>query len=205
MNVALTRARSSLFILGHAPTLERSDDTWKGIVNNAKTRAHLFDVSEPAAQSILDPNRVQADVEFFARPSMLAKVPPPIKKLKRKASSEAVPTELMKPGELKALIARKPSVQNGALTDDMKEVNKPPMPAEFTASAPASPSIAPMDIEQPNSNNESSTTAKGQMTVPPPKAKPPPPRKRPKPETSLFVPKKPMKVCFPPRAFVAEY
>ena len=45
MNVALTRAKSSLFILGNAPTLERSNADWKEIVNNARTRSLLTDVS----------------------------------------------------------------------------------------------------------------------------------------------------------------
>lgn len=44
MNVALTRAKSSLFVLGHAPTLERSDDTWRDIVRDARTRNCLVDV-----------------------------------------------------------------------------------------------------------------------------------------------------------------
>lgn len=39
MNVAITRARSSLFIVGHGPTLERSNETWKGIVTDARLRS----------------------------------------------------------------------------------------------------------------------------------------------------------------------
>jgi ATP-dependent exoDNAse (exonuclease V) beta subunit len=45
MNVALTRAKSSLFILGNAATLERSNADWKEIVTNARTRTLLTDVS----------------------------------------------------------------------------------------------------------------------------------------------------------------
>lgn len=45
MNVALTRARSSLFIIGHAPTLEGGGPQWKGIVDDARTRNALVDVS----------------------------------------------------------------------------------------------------------------------------------------------------------------
>ena len=45
MNVALTRARASLFVLGHCPTLERSDRTWKDIISDARERACLIEVS----------------------------------------------------------------------------------------------------------------------------------------------------------------
>ena len=44
MNVALTRARASLFVLGHCPTLERSDNTWKDIISDARARACLTEV-----------------------------------------------------------------------------------------------------------------------------------------------------------------
>ncbi len=45
MNVALTRARASLFVLGHCPTLERSDGTWKDIISDARVRTCLIEVS----------------------------------------------------------------------------------------------------------------------------------------------------------------
>ncbi|CAA7261403.1 unnamed protein product [Cyclocybe aegerita] len=44
MNVALTRARSSLFILGNAPTLERSDENWKQIVHDARSRSLFLNI-----------------------------------------------------------------------------------------------------------------------------------------------------------------
>jgi senataxin len=44
MNVALTRAKSSLFILGNAPTLERSDETWRKIVSDSRDRSLLTEV-----------------------------------------------------------------------------------------------------------------------------------------------------------------
>ena len=53
MNVALTRAKSSLFVLGHAATLERSDQTWRSIVNDARERSHLVDVRLTSKKSNL--------------------------------------------------------------------------------------------------------------------------------------------------------
>ncbi|KAH7873114.1 AAA domain-containing protein [Lentinula edodes] len=38
MNVAITRAKLSLFILGNAATLERSNETWREIVAHSKAR-----------------------------------------------------------------------------------------------------------------------------------------------------------------------
>ncbi|CAE6419630.1 unnamed protein product [Rhizoctonia solani] len=51
MNVALTRSRSSLFILGHAATLERCNVTWKTIVEDARTRGCLLKYSSDMVQS----------------------------------------------------------------------------------------------------------------------------------------------------------
>lgn len=48
LNVSITRARSSLFILGNAPTLERSDGKWKHIVQDARDRLCLLDVCLPS-------------------------------------------------------------------------------------------------------------------------------------------------------------
>jgi len=51
MNVALTRARASLFVLGHCPTLERSDKTWKEIISDARERGCLIEASISGACS----------------------------------------------------------------------------------------------------------------------------------------------------------
>jgi senataxin len=59
MNVALTRSRSSLFILGHAPTLERSDPVWKQIVQNARERSCFFDVSSYPFLYLVKLNRLE--------------------------------------------------------------------------------------------------------------------------------------------------
>ena len=44
LNVAITRARTSLFVLGHAATLERSDQMWKAIVEDARKTSCILDV-----------------------------------------------------------------------------------------------------------------------------------------------------------------
>jgi ATP-dependent RNA/DNA helicase, senataxin len=48
LNVAITRARASLFILGHAATLERSDPMWKAIVQESRSATRLLDVCSPS-------------------------------------------------------------------------------------------------------------------------------------------------------------
>lgn len=44
MNVALTRAKCSLFVLGHAATLERSDDNWRQLIDDSRKRSLFLDV-----------------------------------------------------------------------------------------------------------------------------------------------------------------
>lgn len=57
MNVALTRAKSSIFVLGNAATLERSDDVWRSIVVDARERNRLTDVSSYACDvSVASPS-----------------------------------------------------------------------------------------------------------------------------------------------------
>lgn len=45
MNVALTRAKSSLFVIGNGPTLERTDKSWQIIISDARERGFYTDVS----------------------------------------------------------------------------------------------------------------------------------------------------------------
>jgi len=95
MNVALTRAKSSLFILGNAPTLERSNGTWRQIVEDARSSSSLVDV----------------DVNYFAR----AASPTPVvvsspKKRPRTVTAlvqqAPVPLDLATPQQLKAATDR---------------------------------------------------------------------------------------------------
>lgn len=60
MNVALTRAKSSLFVLGNAATLERSDERWNTIVKDARERDLLVNVGVAAHT----PCGVEADTQY---------------------------------------------------------------------------------------------------------------------------------------------
>ncbi|KAK3421368.1 hypothetical protein EUGRSUZ_G02020 [Eucalyptus grandis] len=55
-NVALTRARYCLWILGNGQTLTKSDSVWKAVVDNAKSRGCFFNVDDDKdlAKAILD-------------------------------------------------------------------------------------------------------------------------------------------------------
>lgn len=44
MNVAITRSRSSLFIFGHGPTLQRSNQTWNAIIEDARSRSSYVEL-----------------------------------------------------------------------------------------------------------------------------------------------------------------
>ncbi|KAF5360948.1 hypothetical protein D9756_004803 [Leucocoprinus leucothites] len=79
MNVALTRAKSSLFILGNSATLERSDGNWGAIVNDAKQRSRLVDIdhtyftkSLPVSTSSSIPPKVSP------KPIEVPATPPPV-------------------------------------------------------------------------------------------------------------------------------
>ncbi|KAF8798795.1 hypothetical protein BYT27DRAFT_6878132 [Phlegmacium glaucopus] len=90
MNVALTRAKSSLFILGNAATLERSDATWRQIIEDARSSSSLVDVG---------PN-------YFARATSPTPVTAPLKKKPRTVDAPVqqapVPQDLVTPQQLKA-------------------------------------------------------------------------------------------------------
>ncbi|KAF8895534.1 SEN1 N terminal-domain-containing protein [Infundibulicybe gibba] len=89
MNVALTRAKSSLYILGHAATLDRSDPVWRNIVQDAKSRALLVDV----------------DQSYFNEPNSMSYRPAPSRTITPAKPTPApvppdVPSNLMTPREM---------------------------------------------------------------------------------------------------------
>ncbi|CDZ98451.1 helicase sen1 [Phaffia rhodozyma] len=74
MNVALTRAKSSLFIIGHAPTLEGGGAQWYGIVNDAKQRGAMLDYHQYFSFS----SAPRVDINSAAPLVTSAPIPPPV-------------------------------------------------------------------------------------------------------------------------------
>ncbi|KAL6302769.1 SEN1 N terminal-domain-containing protein [Sparassis latifolia] len=167
MNVALTRAKSSLFVLGHAPTLERSDDMWRNIVEDARARSCL----------------VEVDVAYFTSPATTQTPPSSPKAVKPQSKIEmSIPPGLHTPRELKSLInreaARSPKEPlgetEGTTSPTLKKGQKrPAADQEMELDKPAAASLP--------------TQPPQDRPAPRPKL---PPAKRPKPQPSLFIPKK---------------
>ncbi|KAL0961073.1 hypothetical protein HGRIS_014934 [Hohenbuehelia grisea] len=89
MNVALTRAKSSLFILGNAATLSRSNDTWKRIVDDARSRQILTEV----------------DTSYFSSPSRSITTAKLVKSSTSPQKTQAFPpppSDLVTPRQFKA-------------------------------------------------------------------------------------------------------
>ncbi|KAL3814454.1 hypothetical protein ACJIZ3_015722 [Penstemon smallii] len=56
MNVGITRARSSVLVVGSASTLKRGSDHWKNLVESAEQRNVLMKVSKPYTEFFSDAN-----------------------------------------------------------------------------------------------------------------------------------------------------
>ncbi|KAH9042137.1 SEN1 N terminal-domain-containing protein [Lactarius pseudohatsudake] len=191
MNVALTRARASLFVLGHCPTLERSDSTWKDIISDARARGFL----------------VEADVGLFTAPKTKTKAlppKPPSKPLNKTPTNvQVVPDTLVAARNIGSQGAA-PSAPSQITLSPVKPTSVPagPMPARKPVSSlpPAPATLPAVPVTLPKSTNE---VESGRAPVVPnessarsgPKPTQNPPRltqpvKRPKQAPNLFIPKK---------------
>ncbi|KAG1848713.1 SEN1 N terminal-domain-containing protein [Suillus subalutaceus] len=114
MNVAITRARSSLFILGHAPTLERSDENWRKIVQDARERSLL----------------TEADVSFFTTQAMnppVRRPPSPPKPKKQPAVTlPPKPDNLVTPKSFAESSRRPPSSKPSQTIEEQPSMKDPP-------------------------------------------------------------------------------
>ncbi|THV05327.1 hypothetical protein K435DRAFT_774010 [Dendrothele bispora CBS 962.96] len=163
MNVAITRARSSLFILGHASTLQRSNEVWRNIVQDAKSRNFLIDV----------------DSSFFTTPSnMITKAAAPTSPVRQKSKKALsttlapIPDDLATPRDLKTAVESTSSKNAVA-------------PGESSNPSPK----AVNSNESSNKQPKPTGSAPPMKRKPPPTGQAPGP-KRQKAEASMFIPKK---------------
>ncbi|KAI9512406.1 AAA domain-containing protein, partial [Russula earlei] len=182
MNVALTRARASLFVLGHCPTLERSDKTWKEIISDARERDCL----------------IEADVKFFTAPKEKLPLKSCLKPPKKAAPPpQTIPTTLV--------AARSIGSQGAATSTSLQRPHVSP-----SESAPTSPPSVLMPARNASSSQSSAKSPDVPLISPKPAAQPsdpkscygpcqlqacslremPPKPPKPKPPTSIFIPKK---------------
>ncbi|KAJ3847326.1 SEN1 N terminal-domain-containing protein [Lentinula lateritia] len=179
MNVAITRAKSSLFILGNAATLERSNETWRGIVADSKAR-NLF---------------AEVDVSYFTTPSTMVTGTPltGTSPRKSKQTKPVLPApqhpDLSTPKELKA----------AALINTPKPSSSEPLPLDDAAPIPLDKQKGKRMLEEmadpkPDSSHIKSVPPASSANNAHPPPLPHPPRKRPKQGPALFIPKNKNKV-----------
>jgi senataxin len=213
MNVALTRARASLFILGHCPTLERSDKTWKDIISDARERGCLIEVS--ASESHCGARKLndlppQGDAQLFSgsiRPIRKASPKPPAKTPKKAAiESQPIPTTLVAARSIGSQGTTTPKLlQRPHVSPSDPTSTSPPSILIPTPHPPSTqPSVSTPDVSLiPPKPAIQSSDAKSSATPPAvsrptasngPKptqnSGPAQPVKRPKQPPSLFIPKK---------------
>ncbi|KAG2155818.1 SEN1 N terminal-domain-containing protein [Suillus bovinus] len=167
MNVAITRARSSLFILGHAPTLERSDENWRKIVQDARERSLL----------------TEADISFFTtqavNPAVRRPPSPPKPKKQPVVTLPPRPDDLVTPKSFTESSRRPPSSKPSQTIEEQPSMKDPP--ANLTI---------PKDIGQKRRLAES---VKGEPSTSGPqetRTMQPPPKRFKKEKGSIFIPKK---------------
>ncbi|VDC00771.1 unnamed protein product [Peniophora sp. CBMAI 1063] len=171
LNVAITRAKSSLFILGHAPTLERSDENWRHMVQDARSRQLFTDV---------DGSYFTASGPPKARPSSKAVPPPPPPPLP-KPDVPLVPAGSSMPALMTPSQMRTKSSQGSI------------------PSAPSAPELDGGDVPPPSAPTDAGASKKRPLPADSGPTKPGggPPQKKAKPTVktkdktkSLFIPKK---------------
>ncbi|KAG6371400.1 hypothetical protein JVT61DRAFT_9408 [Boletus reticuloceps] len=179
MNVALTRAKSSLFILGNIATLERSDADWKEIVNNARTRSLLTDVRYST-----EPTHVQS-----ARPASPTKA-----SKQRPVPKPPEPVDLVTPQSMAESVRAKPQSQNASSSPIVPttvqtapgssgNLVQHPLPKKPSIGE-ASSSMKHLLPKRPFVEDASSSTREG-------KPKPSAHKRHKKDKGSIFIPKKP--------------
>ncbi|TFK40652.1 SEN1 N terminal-domain-containing protein [Crucibulum laeve] len=177
MNVALTRAKSSLFIIGNAPTLERSDNTWREIVLDARTRSSLTDVDSTYFTTASSASATIVSRKTKLSTSVTTTLP-------------AVPMNLVTPRELKAAVDRNQPMVTPTSPVGQTEVAL--HASSPTATLDTSSNTLPRGLKRPAEFEPSTLQATGTSSVSGEvNQKPKPPlAKRVKAPPSLFIPSK---------------
>ncbi|KAG9121572.1 DEAD-box type RNA helicase [Ceratobasidium sp. 392] len=188
MNVAITRSRSSLFVLGHAATLERCNATWKTIVEDARGRGHLVKCSQNYFQSA-----VQQKVNLPARPTpqKIESEPDGSKKLVSPESTRPtidIPAKLAPVSVAKSAMVKPARVVPAPSSSRIAESANPVGNANPPATLPARPTVPPSLPQKPEAALPGSSNAPKLPPKPlPPRPQNLPPRK--KSAASAFIPK----------------
>jgi senataxin len=213
MNVALTRARASLFVLGHCPTLERSDKTWKDIITDARERGCLVEVRASETHcgtQKLNDLPPQADANLFnvpIKPTRKTSPKPPAKTPKKAAiESQPIPTTLVAARSIgpQGAITPKSLQRPHVSPSDPASTSSPsvlipashPPSTQPSASTPDVSLIPPKPAVQSSDTKSSATSpaisepTAGNGPKPTQNSRPAQPVKRPKQPPNLFIPKK---------------
>ncbi|KZS90457.1 hypothetical protein SISNIDRAFT_180023 [Sistotremastrum niveocremeum HHB9708] len=198
MNVSFTRSRSSLFVLGNAATLERSDPVWRNIVHDARDRNALTPVDPGYFQRPTTSNHA------LSSSSSPSSKPPSSKKQKLSGQYHGPPAGLATPKQLKNKNA-KSSGQHPAAPKSPSLLQRlgPPVNQQAELSVPmegvtetkvpeTSEDVIMADRPLKSSAVEQTQTPQDQPTNHSmPTQQPPAPLRKPKPKPppSLFIPK----------------
>jgi len=183
MNVALTRARSSLYVLGHAATLERSDVIWQRIVHDAKERDCFID----------NVNKQTFEAPFRVAPQPVgpqkSRGPPPTLAPPVDALPLIKPQDIRRPNTVRSNLATSAGSTPGASSSAAPERVPEPEPQRW-GKRPATVDDTPRP--PPALRTEGSNSGNNPRLQPPTRPLPParyalPPK--PAPEASLFIPK----------------
>ncbi|WOO78940.1 Helicase sen1 [Vanrija pseudolonga] len=196
MNVALTRAKSSLFVIGNAATLERSDNNWNTIVGDARDRGFLINYGP------------KAFIAGPAKPIEPKKAPAPARTPAGRSSSPvknggpavgAPPVDLKRKQPVSAPSPQEPAakkLKEGARPSSAGLGSRPLPPANGLSSKPPPPAPSngnsnPQQAPGPPMNGGAPGPSAGPSAAGPfvPRPLPPPRRPRP-PEDVLFMKKK---------------
>ncbi|WVN90408.1 uncharacterized protein L203_105644 [Cryptococcus depauperatus CBS 7841] len=151
MNVALTRAKSSLFIFGSASTLERSDERWKIIVRDAKDRGFFINYTSTTFSA----------VNIESTPRKIKNIPVSKSRTQSARKSPTATPDLLLPPKIMVKdisnSAKSKSVSSEDLTKEIKKKRKssdssPSNTVESKKSVVSSkpPSIEPQALSKPN-------------------------------------------------------